>query len=84
MHKYYTTIDYLAIRCKLFLNKLEVAMLDFIVLGEIPGTSIQISYSDVLRLALACALMAVLIWELHRYKQHKLTRRYTDSDQIAL
>lgn len=45
-------------------------MLQFIVLGQIPGTNIQINFSDVLRIALVFLLLLILITEISRFRTH--------------
>lgn len=56
-------------------------MLNFIVLGLIPGTDIQLTFGDVLRIVCTLLLIVVLIKYVLRHKLHNpflaLTRRLT-------
>jgi len=45
-------------------------VLQFIVLGLIPGTTIQMNFGDVLRTALALFMLLILVREFHRYRLH--------------
>ncbi len=50
-------------------------MLQFIVLGQIPGTSLQLDFNDVLRLAGIFLLVIILSIELNRFKFHRRQRQ---------
>lgn len=47
-------------------------MWDFIVLGLVPGTSLQLAFDDVIRLSAILVLLIILGWELrHVIKPRK-------------
>lgn len=48
-------------------------MFDLIVLGEIPGTDLQLSFGETLRLEAVLVLALVLVWR-HRHDLLKLGR----------
>lgn len=45
-------------------------MLQFIVLGLIPGTTIQINFGDVLQIGLAIVMLLLVAKELRRFRAH--------------
>ena len=47
-------------------------MLEFIVLGQIPGTSIQITFTQLLKLALVVVVIILVRFELHLRKVQPL------------
>ncbi len=52
-------------------------MLQFIVLGIVPGTNIQLNLSDVLRIAAVFLMMYILLSQLSRFKSNpKLTSKF--------
>lgn len=58
-------------------------MLDFIVLGLVPGTNLQLAFEDVMRLIVLVVLLVVVSWEAYRYKHRKVSIA-NRIDQIAL
>lgn len=50
-------------------------MLQFIVLGQIPGTSLQLDFNDVLRFSAIFVLILILAIEFRRYKSFKSFRQ---------
>lgn len=59
-------------------------MLDFIVLGLVPGTSIQLTFGDVVRLACIVAMVAIIAYWLITYKHRHQTSLLDRIRQIAL
>ena len=47
-------------------------MLEFIVLGQIPGTSIQITFTQLVRIGLLFVVVILIGLELRVHKTHKI------------
>lgn len=50
----------------------DTRVLEFIVLGEIPGTSIQLTFSQIMQFVGVLVVVALVSWEL---KLHKIENR---------
>lgn len=59
-------------------------MLEFIVLGLVPGTHIQLGFRDVLLLAAVLGIGIIMELELvHYFKTHPLVSRHNDTTHTA-
>lgn len=58
-------------------------MLDFIVLGLVPGTNIQLTFGDVVRLELLCVLIVLLVWRLRHFSMRTALAQLTHTKQVT-
>lgn len=53
-------------------------MLEFIVLGQVPGTSVQLTFGEVYNGVLLAMTVGLCVYELHYHRTHKKTRLLKD------